>query len=104
MQVHLPIHQSSGGQVVLQRVDSLLFHHQGIVYDVEHLDDTSRTDISFCHTRIEGVAPQIVETVHIQLARYELVEEVLRVLALEDGNGQVQLPVEVAVDFLHHHQ
>ena len=31
-------------------------------------------------------------------------EEVLRIQALEDADGEIQLTVEVVVDLLHHHQ
>ena len=104
MQIDLPVHQSAGGEVVLQRIDTLLIDHEFIIHHIEHLDDACRTDITLSDARIERVAPQVVETVHIQLAGDELVEEVLRIVALEDRDGQIQLSVQVAVDLFHHHQ
>ena len=81
-----------------------MFYYKRIVYHIEHLDDTSRTNVTFRHSCIERITTKIVEPVHIELTGDQLVQEVLRVLTLEDRNSQVQLPVEMTVDFFHHQQ
>ena len=53
VQIYLPIHQSSGRQVVLYRIDAFGFHYQAVVSDVEHLDDASTPDVALCDSRIE---------------------------------------------------
>ena len=81
-----------------------MIYNQRVIYHVEHLNDSGRADIPFCHPRIERVTSQIVKTVHIELTGNQLVQEVLWIFSFEDGDGQVQLSVEVLIDLLHHQQ
>ena len=67
VEIDLPVHQPSGGQVVLQRVDALMLDDQPVVHHIEHLDDTCRPDITLGDPSKERVAPEIVETVHVEL-------------------------------------
>ena len=61
-----------------------MLYNEGIVYDIEHLDDSCRADVSFCDASEERVASQIVQTVHVELAGDELMEKALGVLVLEN--------------------
>ena len=81
-----------------------MFYYKRIVYHVQHFNDTCRTDIAFCNSGIERITSQIVKSVHVQLTGYQLMKKILSILTFEDRNGKIQLPVEVIVYLLHHHQ
>ena len=104
VKVNLPIHQTAGGEVVLERVDTFLLYDEAVVNHVEHLDDACRSDVALGNSCEERVASQVVETVHIELAGDELMQESLGVVVLEDSDGHSQPVVQVVIDALHHHQ
>ena len=104
VEVDLPIHEPAGGEEVFDGVDAFGFDHEVVVFHVEHLDDACGTDVAFAHAGVEAVAPQVVESVHVQLPADELVEEAFRVFVLEDADGEGGLSVRLLVDAFHQHQ
>ena len=90
VQIDLPIHESTSGQEILDGVDAFCLDYQTVVADVEHFDDTGGADVAFGDTCEEGVAAQIVQTVHVQLAGDELMENLVGVFVLENADGQIQ--------------
>ena len=104
MQIYLPIHQAAGHEEVLDGVDAFLLDDEVVVLDIEHLDDARRADVSLGDARVEAVAAQVVQAVHVELAADQLVEEALGILILEYLDGQRQLSVHLAVDALHQQQ
>ena len=104
MQIDLPIHQSAGGQIVLDGIDTFRVNHQLVVGHIQHLDDACRTDVSFCNAGIEGVATKIVQAVHVQLTGNQLMEYFVGIFVLENGDGQIQLVFQIVVYLFHHHQ
>ena len=102
MQVYLPVHQTARSKIVLDRIDTVRFYDKRIVHNIQHLDDSCRPDVPFCHAREKTVTSQIVKSVHIELAGDELMEERLGVVVLEDADGEVQCPVHLLVDTVHH--
>ena len=104
VQIHLPVHQSTCCQVVLYRVDAFGIDYQSVVGHIEHLDNARTTDVALCNACIERVSTQIVQSVHVQLTGYQLVEYFVRVFVLEDAYRQIQLTFHVAVDLFHHQQ
>ena len=95
---------AAGHEEVLDGVDAFLLDDEVVVLDVEHLDDARRADVSLGDARVEAVAAQVVQAVHVELAADQLVEEALGILVLEYLDGQRQLPVHLAVDALHQQQ
>ena len=75
-----------------------------IVFYIQHLDDTCRADVALCHSRIETVTSQVIQTIHVQLAADELVQKLLRIFIFEYLYGQIQLPFHLVVHTLHQHQ
>ena len=67
VQVHLPIHQAPCGKIILDGVYSLGVHHQLIVDNVKHFDNSCRTDIALGDTRKKGIATEIIQPVHVEL-------------------------------------
>ena len=92
MEIDLPVHQSAGCKKILDGVDTLFLHHEVVIEHVKHLDDASGTDIPLGNAREEAVATQVVETIHIQLAAYKLMEEALVVFVAVDAYGQTEAP------------
>ena len=62
------------------------------------ISDTVGADDALAHASEVAVAAEVVEPVHIELARDELVEEMLGVLVSEDGDGGVELAVQLLVE------
>ena len=104
VQIDLPVHEAAGGEEVLDGVDSLGLYHEVVVLDTEHLDDACRADVAFGDTGVEAVATQVVETVHIELAAHELVQEAFLILVLIDAYGKVEAATELIIDLLHEHK
>ena len=60
---------------------------QPVVQHVEHLDDAGRADVALRHARVEAVAPQVVQAVHVELPAHQLVQEAFGILVPEDAYG-----------------
>ena len=104
VQIDLPVHQPSGGQIVLDGIDAFGVHHQFIVHNIEHFDDACRTDVALSNSCEERVSPQIVQAVHVELRGDEFVEEFFGVVALEDFQSQVECPLHLLIDLFHHQE
>lgn len=104
VEVYLPIHKTAGDDKLLDGIDALLVDHKSVVLDIQHIDDTFGTDNTLADTCKEGIPTQIVETVHIQLRRHELVKEMTRIAVGENGNSHIQLSVELFIQALHKHE
>ena len=96
--IHLPIHEAARDDELFDAVDAFFVDDELVVFDVEHIDDTVGADDALAHASEVAVAAEVVEPVHIELARDELVEEMLGVLVSEDGNGGVELAVQLLVE------
>ena len=72
-----------------------------IVYHIEHLDDTSRTDIAFHHAGKETVATKIIQAIYIQLTGNELMQKSLGILVGKNLDGDVQFALEFLVESFH---
>ena len=112
MHIDLPIHQATADDELLNAVDTFDLHHQAVIAHVEHFQQSLAGNASFLHAREERVAAEIIHPVHVQLARDQLVQEMLRVLVLEDCDGYIQgfsvlgglLFCKIFVDALHHQE
>ena len=65
--VDLPVHEASCYQEFLNAVDALCIDHELIVFHVEHGEQAFGIDTAFGDSRIEGVAAQVVQAVHVEL-------------------------------------
>src|SRR3712207_9264537 len=90
MKIYLPIHQPACGKEVFYGIDAFGFDNQMVVCHIEHLDDTRRTDIPFGDSRVETVAAEIIEPVHVELSADELVQEAFGVFVLKNLNGETE--------------
>src|SRR5690554_5088567 len=104
VQVYLPVHQSPRHQEVLDGVDPFRLYHQPLILQVEHLDDTCRTDVSLTHTGEEAVTTQVIKPVHVELTTHQLVQEPLGISVGEDIASRLQRSVPLPVHLLHHQQ
>ena len=104
MQVHLPVHQAAGDEELLDGVDAFRVHGQLPFVQVEHLDDARRADGALHHARVEAVAAQVVDAVHVELAGHQLVQETLGMAVAEHVHGQVEPPAGLLVHPPHHEQ
>ena len=101
VEVDLPIHQSARHEVVFYGVNAFGFHHEAVVSDVEHFDDTLYSYVAFSHSGKETVATQIVESVHVELAANQFVEKMLWIAVGENLYCRGELAVELIVKLLH---
>ena len=104
VQIHLPVHQATGGEEVLNGIDTLRLHHQVVILHIEHLDDASRANVTLSHSRIETIAAQVVETVHIELTAHKLMQEALLILILVYAYGKIETSTQLMIHPLHQHQ
>ena len=102
MQINLPVHQAAGYEEFFNGINTLSFHHQLIVMHVEHFDDTCRANNSLAYTAVETIAAQVVEPVHIQLTRNELMQEMLVIIVGEYFQCEGEFSIIFIVHPLHH--
>src|SRR5690606_5429427 len=95
MQIHLPVHQPPCAEEIFNTVDPFLLHHQLVVADIQHRHDTIYPDGSFLDACKEGIATQVVEPVHIELARYQGMKEFPWIAVPENLQGQVKRSVKL---------
>jgi len=93
--IDLPVHEPSRDDEFLDAVDALLVDDELVVVDVEHRDDAVSADDAFADACEEAVTSEVVETIHVELAGDELVEEMLVVGVAEDVDSEVELSVGV---------
>ena len=91
MQIYLPVHQATCRKEILDRVDSFGFDNQAVVRYIKHFYNPCGTDISFCHTCVKAVAAKIIQSVHIQLTAYKLMEKAFWIFVFEDLNGKTKM-------------
>ena len=102
MQIHLPVHQAARDKEFFDRVDRFLFHHQAIIHDLQHLQDPIAADHAFAHARVETVAVEVIDAIHIQLAAHELMQGAPRMPVAEDRKAHLQTAIETIVERIHH--
>ncbi len=68
MQVHLPVHESSRDQELLDGIDPFVLDDQFIAVNREHFNDAVVGDDAFSDTGKKAVAGQVIEPVHVELA------------------------------------
>ena len=90
VQINLPVHQAACHKEFLHRVDTLHLYHQFVIAYVQHLKQAFAGHTSFLYAGEETVTAEIVHAVHVQLAGNELVEEMFRVLVLEDRDRGIE--------------
>ena len=104
MQIYLPVHQATCRKEILDRVDSFGFDNQAVIRYIKHFYNPCGTDISFCHTCVKAVAAKIIQSVHIQLTAYKLMEKAFWIFVFEDLNGKTKLTVHLFVHPFHQHE
>ena len=101
VQIHLPIHQAPRHDELLDGINGLLFDAELPVDDVEHLDDPFAADLALSHPAVKAVARQIIQSIHVQLAADQLVQEWLGVVVVEDFECQVKCTSHFVVQTPH---
>ena len=101
VQIHLPVHQAPRHDELLDGINGLLFDAELTVDDVEHLDDAFAADFPFGHPAVKTVTRQVVQTIHVELAADQLMQERLGVVVVEDFNGKVQGAAHLVVQASH---
>ena len=103
VQVHLPVHEPPRDQEVFHGIDAFRLDHDAAVRSPfrrmhpERFDDALHADLAFDHACVERIAAQVIETVHVELAGDELVEEGTFVRIVKDLEGQFQRATEAFV-------
>ncbi len=104
VEVGLPVHEPAGDEEVLDGVDALRLDHDlrvGPAREGMHahgLEQALDPHLPLRHAGVEGVAPEVVEPIHVELARDQLVEEGAVVRVVEHGEGQVERTVHALVE------
>ena len=101
VQIHLPVHQAPRHDELFNRINGLFFDAELPVDDVEHLDDALAADFSFGHPAVKAVARQVIQTIHVELAADQLVQERLGMMVVENLNRQVQGASHLVVQASH---
>ena len=97
MQIHLPVHEATGNNELLDAVNTFLFHHQMIIDHIQHLQNALASNLPFYHTAEETVASQVVQSIHIELAAHQLMQKLLGVFVIENGNGHGEPAFEMLI-------
>ena len=101
VQVHLPVHQATRHNELLNGVDRLLFDAELAVHDVQHLQDALAAHLALGDPAVEAVPSEVIQAVHVELAADQLMEERLGMVVVEDFNGQIQGAPHLVVQAAH---
>ena len=101
VQVHLPVHQATRHDELLDGVDGLLFDAELAVHNVQHLQDALAAHLALGDAAVEAVPGEVVQAVHVELAADQLVKEWLGMVVVEDLNGQIQGAAHLVVQAAH---
>ena len=50
-----------------------MIYHQMVIYHIKHLNNSSRTDVTFVHPRKEAISTEIIKPIHVELTTNKLV-------------------------------